>query len=50
MHFRAIPQIKKILEAIRDSGGTLIYVLHTGKRGANGRSESDASEVTHLDM
>ena len=42
--------IKKILEAIRDSGGTLIYVLHTGKRGANGRSESDESEVAHLDM
>ena len=42
--------IKKILEAIRDAGGTLIYVLHTGKRGANGRSESDESEVAHLDM
>src|SRR5215213_6632465 len=26
--------IKKVLEAIRDAGGTLIYVLHTGKRGA----------------
>ena len=25
--------IKKIVDAVRDAGGTLIYVLHTGKRG-----------------
>jgi hypothetical protein len=42
--------IKKILDAIRDAGGTLIYVLHTGKRGANGRPEADGAEVTHLDL
>ena len=42
--------IKKVLEAIRDSGGTLIYVLHTGKRGANGRGDGEADEVTHLDL
>ena len=41
--------IKKVLESIRDAGGTLIYVLHTGKRGANGR-DGEASEVTHLDL
>src|SRR5205823_4108372 len=42
--------IKKILEAIRDAGGTLIYVLHTGKRAANGKAEADGGEVTHLDL
>jgi nanoRNase/pAp phosphatase (c-di-AMP/oligoRNAs hydrolase) len=42
--------IKKILDAIRDAGGTLIYVLHTGKRGANGRADADGTEITHLDM
>jgi nanoRNase/pAp phosphatase (c-di-AMP/oligoRNAs hydrolase) len=41
--------IKKVLDAIRDAGGTLIYVLHTGKRGANGR-DGDGSEITHLDL
>jgi nanoRNase/pAp phosphatase (c-di-AMP/oligoRNAs hydrolase) len=41
--------IKKTLDAIRDAGGTLIYVLHTGKRGANGRAE-DNPETTHLDL
>src|SRR5919206_3605128 len=45
--------IKKVLDAVRDAGGTLIYVLHTGKRHANGRSEGlkpDAAEVTHFDL
>src|SRR5262245_32762939 len=42
--------IKKVLDAIRDSGGTLIYVLHTGKRGANGRADGEAGEITHLDL
>jgi len=42
--------IKKILDAIRDAGGTLIYVLHTGKRGANARADGEASEVTHMDL
>ena len=41
--------IKKILDAIRDAGGTLIYVLHTGKRGANVRMDGDG-EITHLDL
>ncbi len=42
--------IKKILDAIRDAGGTLIYVLRTGKRGANSKSDEDVEEVTHLDL
>jgi len=42
--------IKKVLEAIRDAGGTLIYVLHTGKRGANGRAEGEGTEITHMDL
>src|SRR5262249_2859210 len=42
--------IKKVLEAIRDSGGTLIYVLHTGKRGANARPDAEAGEITHMDL
>jgi len=41
--------IKKTLDAIRDAGGTLIYVLHTGKRTANGRGE-DGQDTTHLDL
>src|SRR4051812_17588869 len=41
--------IKKILDAIRDAGGTLVYVLHTGKHGANGRADGDG-EITHLDL
>ena len=45
--------IRKILDAVRDAGGTLIYVLHTGKRHANGKADgfrSDAAEVTHFDL
>jgi nanoRNase/pAp phosphatase (c-di-AMP/oligoRNAs hydrolase) len=42
--------IKKTVEAIRDAGGTLIYALHTGKRPANGRPDSDVTDVTHLDL
>jgi nanoRNase/pAp phosphatase (c-di-AMP/oligoRNAs hydrolase) len=40
--------VKKTVEAIRDAGGTLIYVLHTGKRGANGKADAEGAEVTHL--
>ncbi len=45
--------VRKIVEAVRDAGGTLIYVLHTGKRGANGRPDAPRPEmpdVTHLDL
>jgi nanoRNase/pAp phosphatase (c-di-AMP/oligoRNAs hydrolase) len=41
--------IKKILDAIRDAGGTLIYVLHTGKVGANLRMDGDG-DLTHLSV
>jgi len=43
--------IKKILSAVRDAGGTLIYVLHTGppaKSGENGRPAE--TDVTHMDL
>ncbi len=42
--------IKKVVDAVRDAGGTLVYVLHTGKRAANGRADADGSEVTHLSL
>ncbi len=45
--------VKKIVEAVRGAGGTLIYVLHPGKRSANGRAEGpkdELAEVTHLDL
>jgi nanoRNase/pAp phosphatase (c-di-AMP/oligoRNAs hydrolase) len=42
--------VKKIVDAIRDAGGTLIYALHTGKRGATARTEADGPELTHLDI
>ncbi len=41
--------IKKVIDAVRDAGGTLVYVLHTGKRGANVRMDGDG-EVTHLSI
>jgi nanoRNase/pAp phosphatase (c-di-AMP/oligoRNAs hydrolase) len=42
--------VRKIVEAVRDAGGTLVYVLHTGKRGANGKADADGGEVTHLSL
>ena len=45
--------VRKIIDAARDAGGTLIYVLHTGKRGANGRADgarSEVPDVTHMDL
>ena len=41
--------IKKVLDAIHDAGGTLIYVLHTGKRGANVKMDGDG-DITHLSV
>jgi nanoRNase/pAp phosphatase (c-di-AMP/oligoRNAs hydrolase) len=41
--------VKKVVEAVRDAGGTLVYVLHTGKRGANVKMDGDG-EVTHLSL
>jgi nanoRNase/pAp phosphatase (c-di-AMP/oligoRNAs hydrolase) len=44
--------LKKVLGAIRDAGGTLVYVLHTGH--ANGRgvdaAKAEFPDVTHLDL
>jgi nanoRNase/pAp phosphatase (c-di-AMP/oligoRNAs hydrolase) len=40
---------RKTLEAIRDAGGTLIYVLHTGKRPANVKMDGDG-DITHLSV
>src|SRR3954453_5736454 len=42
--------VKKIVDAVRDAGGTLVYVLNPGKRGANGRADVDGAEVTHLSL
>jgi nanoRNase/pAp phosphatase (c-di-AMP/oligoRNAs hydrolase) len=45
--------IRRVIDAVRDAGGTLIYVLHTGKHAANGRNEGqkeDHADVTHLDL
>jgi len=42
--------IKRVLEAIRDAGGTLIYVLHTGKQGASARTDDEDGETTHMDL
>jgi len=40
---------KKVLEALRDAGGTLIYVLHTGKRGPGVKMDGDG-DITHLSV
>ena len=40
---------RKILDALRDAGGTLIYVLHTGKRGAGVKMDGDG-DIAHLSV
>lgn len=43
--------IRKILDAVRGAGGTLVYVLHTGKRAANGKGDAaDGPEVMSLEL
>ena len=44
--------VRKVISAIRDAGGTLIYVLHTGPRSArNGDAMRSATpDVTHMDL
>ena len=43
--------IRRVVEAVRDAGGTLVYILHTGKRPANAKSDgADTPEVTHLEL
>jgi nanoRNase/pAp phosphatase (c-di-AMP/oligoRNAs hydrolase) len=44
--------IRKAVAAIRDAGGTLIYVLHTGHRTnkSSDAARSSTPDVTHLDL
>jgi nanoRNase/pAp phosphatase (c-di-AMP/oligoRNAs hydrolase) len=44
--------VKKIVSAVRDAGGTLIYLLHTGSRTSKGAEGVRAalSDVTHLEL
>lgn len=45
--------IRKILNAIRDAGGTLIYVLRTGRRPGSGQPDtlkSEFPELTDMDL
>jgi nanoRNase/pAp phosphatase (c-di-AMP/oligoRNAs hydrolase) len=45
--------LRKVIEAVRDAGGTLIYVLHTGAHPANKGSEglkAEFPDVTHMDL
>jgi nanoRNase/pAp phosphatase (c-di-AMP/oligoRNAs hydrolase) len=40
---------RQVLDALRDAGGTLIYVLHTGKRGQGVKMDGDG-DITHLSV
>jgi len=40
---------KKIHDALRDAGGTLIYILHTGKRSPGVKMDGDG-DITHLSV
>ncbi len=47
--------LKKIVTAIRDAGGSLLYVLHVGEKPVGGRRTHDdlkalVPELTHLDF
>jgi nanoRNase/pAp phosphatase (c-di-AMP/oligoRNAs hydrolase) len=42
--------VKKVLSAIRDAGGTLIYVLHTSPGKAGETLRAEFPDVTHLDL
>ena len=42
--------IRKIVDAVRDAGGTLVYALHTGRRLAGKTDAGDGREVTHLEL
>jgi nanoRNase/pAp phosphatase (c-di-AMP/oligoRNAs hydrolase) len=44
--------VKKIVSAVRDAGGTLIYLLHTGSRASKTADGVRAAlnDVTHLDL
>src|SRR5215210_2119739 len=42
--------LKKVLSAIRDAGGTLIYVLHTAPAKTGDAVRAEFPEVTHLEL
>ena len=42
--------VKKVLAAIRDAGGTLVYVLHTSPGKAGETLRAEFPDVTHLDL
>ncbi len=42
--------VKKVLSAIRDAGGTLVYVLHTAAGKSSSTLRTEFPEVTHLDL
>ena len=44
--------VKKIVSAVRDAGGTLIYLLHTGSRNSKATEGARAAvnDVTHLEL
>ena len=44
--------VRKVVSAIRDAGGTLIYILHTGPRTAKAAdaARSAMPDVTHLEL
>ncbi|HXW05920.1 MAG TPA: DHH family phosphoesterase [Vicinamibacterales bacterium] len=44
--------LRKVLSAIRDAGGTLIYVVHTGRRPARASEAARAAmpDVLHMDL
>src|SRR5215203_4128986 len=42
--------VKKVLSAIRDAGGTLVYVLHTTPGKSVDAARAEFPDVTHLDL
>jgi nanoRNase/pAp phosphatase (c-di-AMP/oligoRNAs hydrolase) len=42
--------VKKVLSAIRDAGGTLVYVLHTTPGKSSDAARAEFPDVTHLDL
>jgi nanoRNase/pAp phosphatase (c-di-AMP/oligoRNAs hydrolase) len=42
--------VKKVLAAIRDAGGTLVYVLHTTPGKSSDAARAEFPDVTHLDL
>jgi nanoRNase/pAp phosphatase (c-di-AMP/oligoRNAs hydrolase) len=42
--------VKRVLSAIRDAGGTLVYVLHTTPGKSSDGARAEFPDVTHLDL